>query len=386
MRSIPTLLRLLECEWTDSATLMRTELRFIEGNDAVDRLESRGIISPARPCLQVDTSCDFCMSHDVVQNGDGEAAEFYEVCPYGEGGLIDAAELQTWAVNPAGIASVLADAVEAGRTAETLLPNAAWRIGDIRIGGEPFPVVFATHRGASQLVDRRDASRMIVVGQRLPADSFAGTLTLAETFEFNADSVTLRPNRLRQAIPFSAERPGNAFYRKGQMWVVRFEGQEVFLENKVGPLYIARLLATPHRVVPAVTLLASRIGIDERKLTGSSGELADEQSVAECRDRYNELMKEIAVAESNHDLSRLETLQIEKEQLTLHFASVLGRGGKAREVDDMKKVSQSVSLAIRRTIDILNRELKPLADHLDASISRGITLTYSPPTDVDWLV
>ncbi len=51
---------------------------------------------------------------------------------------------------------------------------------------------------------------------------------------------------------------------------------------------VGRPLATPHRAVSAVTLLASRIGIDERKLTGSSGELADEQSVAECGDRYRD--------------------------------------------------------------------------------------------------
>jgi len=45
------------------------------------------------------------------------------------------------------------------------------------------------------------------------------------------------------------------------------------------------------------TLLASRIGIDEQKLTGSAGELADEQSVNECRDRYQQLMCEIAEAD-----------------------------------------------------------------------------------------
>lgn len=386
MQSIPTLLQLLECDWADTARLLRSELRSIAGDDAATMLESLGVISPATPSNQVDGSCDFCASHDVVQNGDGDDAEFYEVCPYGEGGPIDAAELQTWAVDPVGIANVLASAVEAGHVAEPLLPNAAWRIGDVSIGGEPFSVVFATRRGASQLADRREASRMIAIGHRLPADAFAGTLTLAEAFAFTSDSVELRPNRLRQAIPLSTERPGNAFYRKGQVWVVRFNGEETFLENNVGPLYIARLLATPHQPVPAITLLASRIGIDEQKLIGSSGELADQQSVDECRQRYRELMLEIEEARSNNDLGNLERLQVEEDALTTHFASVLGKGGKRREVGDVIKISKSVSMAIRRTIDVLETELKPLADHLNDAVTRGVAPIYSPRCEPDWLV
>lgn len=150
--------------------------------------------------------------------------------------------------------------------------------------------------------------------------------------------------------------------------------------------HAGRILATPHRAVPAVTLLASRIGIDERKLTGSSGELADEQSVNECRDRYHELMASIAKAESNNDVAQLEKLQVEQDQLASHFASVLGKGGKRREVDDAKKVRQSVSKGIKQTLDVLELELKPLADHLHANLSLGICPRYSPPTEMDWLV
>jgi hypothetical protein len=160
------------------------------------------------------------------------------------------------------------------------LPGVAWRIGDVPKGGESFPVVLTTTRSAPLLADRSGASRMILVGDGLPNDGFAGSLRMAEAFAISSDRIELQPQRFRQVIPLSSVNIGNAFNRKGQMWVARFGGQETFLENNVGPLYIARLLATPHRGVPAVTLLASRIGIDERKLTGSS----DEQSVNECRE------------------------------------------------------------------------------------------------------
>lgn len=351
-----------------------------------DDLVRAGVLVPAEPTMRVVAMCGECGQHDVVRIERAEGIQFYEVCPLDGAMTVEPKRLRQWVIEGHGIADMLADSMASGSSAETVLPGKAWRIGDVQVGGESFPVVLTTSNSASRLSGRSGSSRMILVGDGLPCDGFAGCLSMTDAFDISEDGIQSRPDRFQQALPLLIAPVGNAFYRKGQMWVVRFNGEETYLENNVGPLYIARLLATPHRAVPAVTLLASRIGIDEQALMGSSGELADEQSVAECRDRYHELLRDISDAESNNDLSMLKTLQLEKEKLTLHFASVLGRGGKRREVGDMKKVSQSVSLGIKRTIDILDREMKPLADHLNASISRGITLMYSPPTDVDWLV
>lgn len=370
---------------------MSHEMRFgsqdlwrVNGGD-FGSLVDAGVLAPTRPATELPAHCDCCVTHAVARVEESAGVRFYAVCPMDGMDPVEPSELRQWTVDGAGIANVLAGAMTDGESAETLLPRAAWRIGEVRMSGEPFPVVFATRRGALQLADRRDVSRMILVGHRMPVDGFAGTLTLAAAFDFAPDAVTLMPHRLRQTIPLSNEGHGNAFYRKGQVWVVRYKGQETLLENAVGPLYIARLLATPHRAVPAITLLASRIGIDERKLTGSSGELADEQSVAECRDRYHELMREIDEAKTNNDLGRLEGLQVEEHKLTAHFASVLGKGGKPRDASEAIKISKAVSIAIRRTMDVLVEELKPLGDHLEVSITRGLTPIYEPETDVGWL-
>lgn len=361
------------------------DLRWLECK-SINVLAEPGALIEVPPVSYISPDCPECCTHDVIEMATKHGPRLFDVCGHGEPeGEIHPDRLRRWAIDGRGIANVLADAMPDGDV-ETLLPGGAWRIGDVLIGGEPFSVVLCLAKAASQLAQRSGASRMILIGDRLSPDGFASCLTIEEAFSFDDGVTTLRGYRLRQLIPVSNVGTGNAFFRKGQMWVVRYEGQEVYLENNVGPLYIARLLATPHRAVPAVTLLASRIGIDERKLTGSSGELADEQSVKECRDRYQQLMREIAVAEANNDLSCLEALQSEQDQLTSHFASVLGKGGKRREVSDVKKVRQSVSVGIKRTIETLDAELKPLADHLRASIKGGICPMYSPPTDVDWLV
>lgn len=360
-------------------------LRLLGGCDP-DELVRFGVLVPAEPSMSLHATCGQCSVHDVVRVSRPTGVEFYEVCPFDGADLVEKHRLRQWAVDGRAIAGLLASAMPDGRPAETLLPGVAWRIGDVQVGGESFPIVLTTTRSASRLADRSGASRMILIGDELPSEGFAGRLSITEAFAISSKQIKSRPERFAQVLPLSSVSVGNAFYRKGQMWVVRFEGQETYLENNVGPLYIARLLATPNRAVPAVTLLASRIGIDERQLIGSSGELTDEAAVEECRGRYHELMGEIAEAKANNDLGWLEKLQSEQDQLALHFASVLGKSGKPREVGDIKKVSQSVSVGIKRTLDVLDTELKPLADHLRAHLSRGVCPIYSPPAEIDWLV
>ena len=212
--------------------------------------------------------------------------EFYEMCPFDGADLVVKDRLRQWAIDGRAIAELLASAMPEGGPPETLLPGVAWRIGEVQVGGESFPIVLTTTRSASRLADRSGASRMILIGDELPGEGFAGRLSITEAFAISTKQIKSRPERFAQVLPLSSVSLDNAFYRKGQMWVVRFEGQETYLENNVGPLYIARLVATPNRAVPAVTLLASRIGIDERQLIGSSGELTDETAVEECRVRY----------------------------------------------------------------------------------------------------
>ena len=384
MQTTARLLLLLNCQ--PEARVGIDSLRLMKCGP-VDDLIRTSVLAESPPVDYIKPDyCGECPIHEVFESETPDGPRLFDACGYGEvDGEIHPDRLRRWSIDARGIAGVLAGAIPGGAV-ETLLPGGAWRIGDVQIGGEPFMIVLCLAKSAEQLAERSGASRMILIGDQLPPAGFAGSLTIEEAFSFDDGRVSIREHRLRQLIPLSNVGTGNAFYRKGQMWVVRFGGEEVFLENNVGPLYIARLLATPHRAVPAVTLLASRIGIDERKLTGSSGELTDEQSVAECRERYQELMRDIEEAKANNDLGQLERLQVEENKLTTHFASVLGKGGKAREASDAVKISKSVSIAIRRTMDVLAIELKPLAEHLEDSITRGITPIYSPATDIDWLV
>ncbi len=63
------------------------------------------------------------------------------------------------------------------------------------------------------------------------------------------------------------------FRRKGQMWMVRFDGKEIFLRDGVGPQHISVLLSQPNRSIYAVDLqmLASKQDPETRPMRFRQG-------------------------------------------------------------------------------------------------------------------
>ena len=210
---------------------------------------------------------DLTIDHDVIRVDRNTGTEFYEVCPHDGVEWVDKDRLRQWAIDGRAIADLLASSMARGGSSETLLPGVAWRIGDMRIDGETFSVVLTTTRSAPTLAGRSGASRMILVGDELPREGFAGCLSMTEAFAMSYGQIESRPHRFQQVLPLFSVRSGNAFYRKGQMWVVRFRGNETFLENNVGPLYIARLRDTSPPVCERCRLAQRARG---RHYSGSS--------------------------------------------------------------------------------------------------------------------
>ncbi|WP_413431534.1 hypothetical protein [Crateriforma spongiae] len=376
------LLRLLD-GWPGPKRVTPDDLRRF-GPDETTRMEAFGVLVAAEPVGELPASCGCCDSHPVVRSGFGGEARFAVVCA--EDGLewVAVDRLRSWTIDFRAIADGLASAIDDDETAETILPGEAWRIGGVVGGEHSYSIVLASMRAADRLAERRDAERMILLTNQEVSGPFAATLRIENVFDLSREDLRFRRDRIVAELPIGPEVSANAFYRNGQFWVVRFGGEETFLENNVGVHYLARLLATPNASVPAITLLASRAGIDERKLTGSSGELADAEAVADCRRRYDDLMAEIATAESDNDIGRLGQLRAEQDELTSHLASVLGKGGRRRDATDADKIRQSVTKAIKRTLAVLDAEHKPLAEHLSASLSLGYAPMYSPAVEVDW--
>ena len=177
----------------------------------------------------------------------------------------------------------------------------------------------------------------------------------------------------------------SVFRRLGQIWVLKYEGEMILMQDARGMSYLARLLADPGRTVPAANLLAALAGIDPRITAGSSGHLLDDETFAKYKCRYVEVEEELEEAESHNDLGRVAKLKSERDALGMELARAYGLAGRKRERSDVEKVRKSVSMAVKRAIDSIRDEHAVLGRHLRNSISPGLTFRYDPEHIIDWL-
>ena len=91
------------------------------------------------------------------------------------------------------------------------------------------------------------------------------------------------------------------------------------------------MLSEPHNDIPAVTLQSLQSGIDPLVMTGSSGELLDEQARQEYGRRFRELQEDFRKARENDDLAQIEALELEMEELTHAVTEATGLGGRSRQ-------------------------------------------------------
>jgi len=177
----------------------------------------------------------------------------------------------------------------------------------------------------------------------------------------------------------------SVFRRLAQVWVIKYEGEMILMQDARGLAYLARLLTEPGRTVPAASLLAAVAGIDPRITGGSSGRLLDDQAMARYKQQYAELQEDLGEAESQNDLGRVAKLQSDLEAFGTEIARATGLGGRKRERNDAEKVRKSVSMAVGRAIDGIRAEHEVLGRHLQNSIAPGTAFRYNPERDPGWL-
>jgi len=115
------------------------------------------------------------------------------------------------------------------------------------------------------------------------------------------------------------------------------------------------------------------------------GDLADETTIRECRERYEELEVEREEARRTGDKARLADIQGEIGKIAAYLSASLGLGGKSRKaLDDVSKVRRRIARVINIAIDKIEENDPDLATHLRNSIRTHINMSYAPDRPIDW--
>ena len=103
--------------------------------------------------------------------------------------------------------------------------------------------------------------------------------------------------------------------------------------------------------------------------------------------RLADLESDLAEAEENADLGRLERLRAERSMLAAELAGALGLGGRARFAGDPgERARKAVTMRIRAAISAVAEQDDALARHLRNAIRTGRLCSYQPEETVRWQI
>ncbi len=157
-------------------------------------------------------------------------------------------------------------------------------------------------------------------------------------------------------------------------------------------------MTNPDQEIPARTLMNPGAGAEtdastrEQVLSGELGiaddaglEKLDDQALASFRGRLEEARSELAEAEENHDLGRVESLQREIDFILQELAGATGlHGRKRRTGSDSERARVAVRKRVKGSLDRIRRELPAMHAHLSASLRTGSVCRYAPESPVSW--
>jgi hypothetical protein len=175
--------------------------------------------------------------------------------------------------------------------------------------------------------------------------------------------------------------------RSGQVWMVEWRGRLSTVPDSKGIRDLVVLLARQGQPVPALDLVEAAGGPPAAAVGGSLGPILDATARRAYQRRLADLESELAEAEENADLGRMQRLRAERSMLAGELAAALGLGGRTRFAGDpAERARKAVTMRIRAAIVAIAGQDDVLARHLSNAIRTGRLCSYQPEEDVSWRI
>ncbi len=178
------------------------------------------------------------------------------------------------------------------------------------------------------------------------------------------------------ALPDNGGRAGVAAAtceRVGRGWRVGLGGRSAVVEDSIGLLHLAVLIANPRQEIPAADLTAGVASV-----TGGTGQpVLDAEAVGGYRDRLRRLEAKLGELAPGSDADRSATA--ERDWLIGQLASAAGLGGRSRSFsDESERARVAVGKAIRRALIRITAADAVIGEHLRRSVRTGTRCSYWP--------
>jgi hypothetical protein len=164
--------------------------------------------------------------------------------------------------------------------------------------------------------------------------------------------------------------------RAGRGWRLGLARHSVVVENSIGMLHLAVLIANPRQEITAADLVAGVASVAGADL-GASQRVLDAEAIASYRSRLRRLDAELDALVPGSDAER--AVSTEREWLVTQVASAAGLGGRPRSFpDDMERARVAAGKAIRRAIARVTTADAVIGEHLRQTVRTGTRCSYWP--------
>jgi len=169
--------------------------------------------------------------------------------------------------------------------------------------------------------------------------------------------------------------------RVGRKWRLTLHGRSVLVEDSIGMVHLAVLIANPRREIQAADLVAGLAGVGGTGGdTGTAQHVLDHEAIAEYRNRLKRLdaqLGETGIGELEPDRAR--QARAERDWLVAQLSSAAGFGGRTRAFPDQpERARVAVGKAIRRALAKIAEADAVIGEHLRQTVHTGVRCSYWP--------
>jgi hypothetical protein len=207
------------------------------------------------------------------------------------------------------------------------------------------------------------------------ADAARSQLSTART-EASARGIPVPANRIAD----SDTRAFATCERMGRKWRLTWRDSSVNVDDSIGMLHLAVLIANPRQDVPATDLVAGLAWLGgTAKDAGVGQPILDAEAISEYRNRLRRLDTELDQWHGRDDTDQVARARAEREWLVAQLASATGLSGRTRAFpDESERARVAVGKAIRRAIARITEADAAIGEHLRQTVHTGTRCSYWP--------
>jgi tetratricopeptide (TPR) repeat protein len=166
--------------------------------------------------------------------------------------------------------------------------------------------------------------------------------------------------------------------RVGRKWRVTVQDHSVLVEDSIGMIHLAVLIANPRQEIAAADLVAGLTGLGTATIgAAATHPVLDREAISVYRNRLKQLDAEIDQAAAGSD--KAVRAHAEREWLVGQLATASGLAGRTRTFpDEAERARVAVGKAIRRALVRISDADAVIGEHLRQGVHTGVRCSYWP--------